>query len=350
MVRLCRAQSSAIPEKNRHCHASPADDAQMSQGRIASVQQIRERQASNANGHRRKNDPDRQLKVRNIESPSQESSHRVSREVFDVLPEITHDGSQRRELHGGRKGRTRVVPAEDSRNNSHVVQGITELLPISSTAHMRIVPAILGWNDPGSAFSAAMQLAALAAVMSYFWQDVKDLTTNSVRALLRRRFDNPDFQLSIWIVLATMPIGIAGLALSDLLNACNSPLRHLSVIGWACVAMAILLGIAELCARHRRTIGNATLADALLIGVAQVGALIPGVSRSGSTLTAALALGFKREEAARFLFLLGLPAIALAGNKELWELHKIDLDIHGWYVLASGFSSPRYRRSSRYGG
>jgi undecaprenyl-diphosphatase len=217
-----------------------------------------------------------------------------------------------------------------------LVQGITELLPISSTAHMRIVPAILGWNDPGSAFSAAMQLAALAAVVSYFWQDVKVLTTNSVQALLRRRFDSSDFQLSIWIVLATMPIGIAGLALSDLLNACNSPLRHLSVIGWACVAMAILLGITELYARHRRVIGNATLADALLIGVAQVGALIPGVSRSGSTLTAALALGFKREEAARFSFLLGLPAIALAGFKELWELHKIHLDSHGWSVLAVG--------------
>jgi undecaprenyl-diphosphatase len=217
-----------------------------------------------------------------------------------------------------------------------VAQGITELLPISSTAHMRIVPAVLGWKDPGSAFSAAMQLAALAAVMSYFWQDVKNLSTNSVQALLSGRFDNPDFQLSIWIVLATIPIGIAGLALSGLLNACNSPLRNLSVIGWACVAMAILLAIAELCARHRRTIGNATLLDALLIGVAQVGALIPGVSRSGSTLTAALALGFKREEAARFSFLLGLPAIALAGFKELWELHKIHLDIHGWLVLAVG--------------
>lgn len=217
-----------------------------------------------------------------------------------------------------------------------VVQGITELLPISSTAHMRIVPAILGWNDPGSAFSAAMQLAALAAVISYFWQDIKDLATNSARAVLRGRFDIPDFQLSIWIVLATIPIGIAGLALSSVLNACNSPLRNLSVIGWACVAMAILLGIAELCARHRRTIGNATLADALLIGVAQVGALIPGVSRSGSTLTAALALGFKREEAARFSFLLGLPAIALAGFKELWELHKIHLNIHGWSILAVG--------------
>ncbi len=217
-----------------------------------------------------------------------------------------------------------------------VIQGITELLPISSTAHMRVIPAVLGWKDPGSAFSAVMQLAALAAVVSYFWQDVKGLATNSLQALVRGRFDNPDFQLSVWIVLATIPIGIAGLALSDLLNACNSPLRNLSVIGWACLAMAILLAIAERYARHRRTIGSATLADALLIGIAQVGALIPGVSRSGSTLTAALALGFKREEAARFSFLLGLPAIALAGFKELWELHKVHLDVHGWSVVAVG--------------
>lgn len=217
-----------------------------------------------------------------------------------------------------------------------LVQGVTELLPISSTAHMRIVPALFGWKDPGSAFSAAMQLAALAAVVSYFWYDVKELATNSVRALLGRRFDNHHFQLSLWIALATIPIGIAGLALSERLNACNSSLRNLSVIGWACVAMAVLLAFAELCARHKRSIRNATLVDALLIGVAQVGALIPGVSRSGSTLTAALALGFKREEAARFSFLLGLPAVALAGFKELWELHKVHLDMHGWSVLAVG--------------
>jgi undecaprenyl-diphosphatase len=217
-----------------------------------------------------------------------------------------------------------------------VVQGITELLPISSTAHMRIVPALLGWQDPGSAFSAAMQLAALAAVVSYFWGDVRGLATGSVRAVLARRSDDPYFRFSTGIVIATMPIGIAGLALSNLLNTCNSPLRSLSVIGWASVAMAILLAGAELFARHKRTIGDASLADALLIGVAQAGALIPGVSRSGSTLTAALALGFERVEAARFSFLLGLPAIALAGFKELWELHKIHLDAHGWSVLAVG--------------
>jgi undecaprenyl-diphosphatase len=217
-----------------------------------------------------------------------------------------------------------------------IVQGITELLPISSTAHMRVVPALFGWPDPGSAFSAAMQLAALAAVVSYFWTDVGPLVVGSLAALARREFKDRWLRLAVWIVLATIPIAVAGLALSGVLNSCTSPLRRLEVIGWACILMAILLALAELRARHVRGFDDARLADALLVGLAQVGALIPGVSRSGSTLTAALALGFKREEAARFSFLLGLPAIALAGLKELWELHKAHLDASGWSILAVG--------------
>jgi undecaprenyl-diphosphatase len=217
-----------------------------------------------------------------------------------------------------------------------VVQGITELLPISSTAHMRIVPAVLGWPDPGSAFSAAMQLAALAAVVSYFWSDVSQLVAGSLGALVRRDFKDRHLRLALWIVLATIPIAVAGLALAGVLNTCNSPLRSLSVIGWACIVMAALLALAEIAARHARKTEDASLMDALLVGIAQVGALIPGVSRSGSTLTAALGLGFKRAEAARFSFLLGLPAIALAGLKELWELHKAHLDTQGWSVLAVG--------------
>jgi undecaprenyl-diphosphatase len=217
-----------------------------------------------------------------------------------------------------------------------VVQGITELLPISSTAHMRILPALLGWQDPGSAFSAAMQLAALAAVVSYFWSDVRRLALRSLAAVARRDFKDQYFRFAVWIVLATIPIGIAGLALAGVLNTCNSPLRSLNVIGWACIVMAILLAIAELRARHSRTIDDVSLADAMMVGIAQIGALIPGVSRSGSTLTAALWLGFKRDEAARFSFLLGLPAIALAGFKELWELHKAHLDAQGWSILLVG--------------
>jgi undecaprenyl-diphosphatase len=217
-----------------------------------------------------------------------------------------------------------------------VVQGITELMPISSTAHMRLVPAVLGWPDPGSAFSAAMQMAALAAVISYFWTDIRWLATDSISAALHGRFRDKSFQFAMWIVIATIPIGIAGLALSKVLNRCNSPLREVSVIGWACMAMAALLAGAEIWARHRRTIKDATLMDAILIGVAQVGALIPGVSRSGSTLTAGLMLGFERAEAARLSFLLGLPAIALAGLKEIYELHKVHLGAYGWSVLVVG--------------
>jgi undecaprenyl-diphosphatase len=198
------------------------------------------------------------------------------------------------------------------------------------------VPAFLGWQDPGSAFSAAMQLAALAAVVSYFGHDVHMLARNSITAMVRGQFKDRSFRFVLWIALATVPIGIAGLLASKLLNTCNSPVREVTVIGWACVVMALLLAVAEIFSRHQRTLDQARFTDAMLVGLAQVGALIPGVSRSGSTLTAALALGFKRDEAARLSFLLGLPAIALAGLKELWELHRIHLDPHAWAVLAVG--------------
>jgi undecaprenyl-diphosphatase len=217
-----------------------------------------------------------------------------------------------------------------------VVQGITELLPISSTAHLRVVPALLGWGDPGSAFSAAMQLAALAAVISYFWTDIRQLTSGAYSAVTRREFTDPNFKLLVAIAIATLPIVIAGMLLAPYLNQCNSPLRTLPVIGWACVIMAALMALTEVLARHRRTVAQSTLLDAVLVGLAQVGALIPGVSRSGATLTAALGLGFKRAEAARLSFLLGVPAIALAGLKEMWELHKAHLSAHGWSVLAVG--------------
>ena len=217
-----------------------------------------------------------------------------------------------------------------------VVQGITELLPISSTAHMRIVPALLGWRDPGSAFSAAMQLAALAAVVSYFWSDVKGLIGGSVTAIRQRDYSNYSFRLAVAIVVATIPICIVGLAMSSLLNACGTPLRSLMVIGISSVVMAVLMGLAELRCRHTREVPQMRLRDAIIVGLAQVGALIPGISRSGSTLTAALFLNFKREEAARFSFLLGLPAIALAGLKELFHLWQAQIPAEAWSILLFG--------------
>lgn len=217
-----------------------------------------------------------------------------------------------------------------------VVQGLTELLPVSSTAHMRIVPALLGWQDPGSAFSAAMQLAAMAAVISYFWGDVRGVVFGSWAAVRRGDFADWDFRFAVWIVLATIPGVIGGALLKHRLNTCGSPIRTLEVIGVACLVMGVLLAVAELACRHRRTLAEMTLLDALAVGIAQVGALIPGVSRSGSSLTAALFLDMRREEAARFSFLLGLPFIALAGVYELLELAKAHLDAHGWSILLVG--------------
>lgn len=217
-----------------------------------------------------------------------------------------------------------------------IVQGITELLPISSTAHMRIVPALLGWQDPGSAFSAVMQLAALAAVISYFYSDVKGLVGGTCKAIQQHRFQTHEFRLAIGIVFATIPIGVAGLLLSSMLNACNSQFRGLQVIALSSVAMSILLAISELKCTHIRRIEDMRLRDALIIGIAQVGALVPGVSRSGATLTGALFLNFKREDAAQLSFLIGIPAIALAGMKELWVLVHAHISIDAWLHLTFG--------------
>lgn len=217
-----------------------------------------------------------------------------------------------------------------------IVQGITELLPISSTAHMRIVPALLGWPDPGSAFSALMQLAALAAVISYFRRDVAQIGVGALEVVRTRRIESGPARIAVGIVLGTIPIVIAGLFLAPLLNRCGSPLRALWVIGAASLVMALLLALTEWLARHRLRVEQAGALDFVLVGIAQVGALIPGVSRSGSTLTAALALGFKRAEAARLSFLLGLPAIALAGLKEAYEIAKAGIDAHAVSLLAVG--------------
>ncbi len=220
-----------------------------------------------------------------------------------------------------------------------IVQGITELLPISSTAHLRIVPSLLGWPDPGSAFSAAMQLASLVAVLTYFWNDLKRMSGGIVRSLVNGDTKSRSAQLGLGIVLGTVPILIAGLLLKKTLNACNSPLRGLAVIGAASIVMSLLLMAAETWGKRDRPFEKITLKDGVWIGVAQAFALVPGVSRSGSTLTAGLALGLERETAARFSFLLGLPAVVLAGAVEIHTLLKAGLDAHGWLILLIGLIS-----------
>ncbi|MBW4594050.1 MAG: undecaprenyl-diphosphate phosphatase [Brasilonema angustatum HA4187-MV1] len=220
-----------------------------------------------------------------------------------------------------------------------IVQGITELLPISSTAHMRIVPTLLGLQDPGSAFSAAMQLASLTAVLSYFWKDLKKLTGETVRAITGQDYQSSSFRLMLGLLLGTLPISVAGLLLKPILNACDSPMRGLVVIGAASIVMSLLLAIAEKRGERDRTFEKITLWDGIWVGVAQAFALIPGVSRSGSTLTAALFLGMERETAAKFSFLLGLPAVILAGALELHTLFKAGLSGAGWLTLLIGLIS-----------
>jgi undecaprenyl-diphosphatase len=217
-----------------------------------------------------------------------------------------------------------------------VIQGITELLPISSTAHLRVIPALLGWRDPGSAFSAAMQLASFVAVITYFRKDIGNFGGATLRAVTSRNFSSPDFRVVLGILLGTVPLIVAGLFLKPVLNACHSPLRGLLVIGVASIVMSFLLALAEKTARHRRGFGDITLRDGLIVGLAQAFAVIPGVSRSGSTLTAALFCGMERETAARFSFLLGLPAVTLAGLFELRVLYKAGLNSAGWETLLVG--------------
>lgn len=217
-----------------------------------------------------------------------------------------------------------------------VIQGITELLPISSTAHLRVIPGILGWRDPGSAFSAAMQLASFLAVVVYFRKDIAGLGRASLRAAAAGQFQSPDFRLVLGILLGTLPLAIAGLLLRPILNGCHSPLRGLLVIGFASIGMSLLLALSERLARHSRGFGTITLRDGIIVGLAQACALVPGVSRSGATLTAALFCGMERETAARYSFLLGLPAITLAGLYELLVLVKAGLAAPGWITLLIG--------------
>jgi undecaprenyl-diphosphatase len=188
-------------------------------------------------------------------------------------------------------------------------------LPISSTAHLRIVPALLGWGDPGAAYSAIIQLGTTAAVIGYFGRDIARVVASFFRALNRRApLESPDARLGWAVIVGTLPVVVLGLALKTHIEG---ELRSLTVIAWAAIGLAILLFIAERAARHRRSITEVTVGDGILVGCAQAVALIPGSSRSGVTLTGGLFAGFTREAAARFSFLLSIPATTAAGLYEL---------------------------------
>jgi len=217
------------------------------------------------------------------------------------------------------------------------VQGLTEFLPISSTAHLRVVPSLLGWQDPGTAFSAVIQLGSTLAVITYFAQDLFSLAKGSFIALKTGDYMNHDLRLVIAMILGTLPICVLGLLFRHLLEQDNSPIRSLSVIGWAAIIMGLLLFFADRHDKQSRSLAMTGALDGLLVGLAQALALIPGCSRSGSTLTAALLLNLRRPDAAKFSFLLGIPAVGLSGLLELKKMLDEGLSNSGASALIIGF-------------
>jgi undecaprenyl-diphosphatase len=196
-----------------------------------------------------------------------------------------------------------------------ITQGLTEFLPISSTAHLRIVPAFAGWEDPGAAFTGVTQLGTMAAVLLYFRHDLWRIAGGFLAGLRDREARRTlDFRLGLYIILGTIPIGVFGLIFSDEIE---TGARNLTLIGCALIALGLLLLAAEKVASHTRELDSLTMRDGMIIGFAQACALVPGVSRSGGTLTAGLFLGLERTAAARYSFLLSVPAVVLTGIFEL---------------------------------
>jgi undecaprenyl-diphosphatase len=199
-----------------------------------------------------------------------------------------------------------------------IVQGLTEFLPISSTAHLRIVPAFLGWDDPGAAFTAVTQLGTMAAVLLYFRADLARIVRMWLASLRRPELRSQlDARMGWYIGLGTIPIGLFGFAFRDQIE---SGARDLYLIGTTLIVLGLALLLAEEVGKRDRSLADINRRDGFLIGLAQACALVPGVSRSGATITAGLFLGFDRPSAARYSFLLSVPAVVLSGLFELGSI------------------------------
>jgi undecaprenyl-diphosphatase len=199
-----------------------------------------------------------------------------------------------------------------------IVQGLTEFLPISSTGHLRIVPAFAGWDDPGAAFTAVTQLGTMAAVLLFFREDLWRIGRTWAGSLRRPELRGElDARMGWYILIGTIPIGIFGLAFKDQIE---TGARDLYLIGTALIVVGLIMVAGERYGRRERDEEDVELRDSIGIGLAQAVALIPGVSRSGATTTAGLVLGLDRPAAARFSFLLSIPAIVLSGALEFGSI------------------------------
>jgi undecaprenyl-diphosphatase len=212
-----------------------------------------------------------------------------------------------------------------------LVQGITEFLPISSTAHLRITPELFGWQDPGAAFDAIIQLGTVAAVLVYFRRDIVQLLAAWVEGIRRRELlGTTESRLAWFVLIGTVPVVVLGFLFK---HAIETSLRSLYVVAGSMIALALLLAAAEWKARHARRLEDMNWKDGWIIGLWQAVALIPGSSRSGTTLTGGLWRGLRREDAARYSFLLSIPATTAAGIFELRHLRHASTPFTGAELL-----------------
>ena len=203
-----------------------------------------------------------------------------------------------------------------------IIQGLTEFIPISSTAHLRVIPALLNWGDKGAAFTAVIQMGTLIATLIFFRKDIGILISSFLKALRSKNyFSDPYSRIFILILIGTIPISICGILLK---NFIEGDARGLYVICGALIILAIFLYLAEKVSSKKKDFSDITIKDGIIIGIAQALALIPGSSRSGVTITAGLFCGLKRDVTARYSFLLSIPAIGLSGLYELYtERHEL---------------------------
>lgn len=202
-----------------------------------------------------------------------------------------------------------------------IVQGLTEFIPVSSSGHLVLVPAFFGWDDQGLAFDVGLHVGTMVAVIGYFWRDWWRMSTSGLRDLgngaLLRREPAKDTQMLLLLALGTVPAGIVALLFDDWIEA---NLREPWLVAIALVVAGTVMLIAERVGRMERTADSIGLRDVLVIGLAQACALFPGVSRSGATISAGLVQGLRRDDAARFAFLLGTPAFAGAAVLKAFDL------------------------------
>ncbi len=208
-----------------------------------------------------------------------------------------------------------------------LLQGLTEFLPISSSAHLRIYPEMFGWGDPGAAFTAVVQIGTELAVLLYFRKDIWRIASAWVRSLVRPEYrGHLDARMGWFIIIGSLPIVLLGVALKDVIE---NDFRSLWVIGTTLIVLGVILGIADRIGSSDKTVRDMSLRDAVLMGVAQACALVPGVSRSGATISMGRFLGYDRESATRYAFLLAIPAVVGAGLFELKEIPH-GANSYGW--------------------